>query len=110
MSLTFVLVLATILVPYLVNLCEVCVYVVPGVLWIPVLLMLLYLCLKEVGDLLVVGVDGLVGTRQIFHDVWEGIIQLEQGGTVTHTDQTTGEQLCLFSCLYCMCIIVKIKG
>lgn len=103
MSLSFVLVLATILVPYLVNLCEVCVYVVPGVLWIPVLLMLLYLCPQEVGNLLVVGVDGLVGTRQVFHDAWEGIIQLGQRGTELHIQIKLQENSYVYFPVYTVC-------
>lgn len=65
--------------------------------------MLLYLCLKEVGDLLVVGVDGLVGTRQIFHDVWEGIIQLEQGGTELHIQIKLQENSYVYFPVYTVC-------
>lgn len=66
-------------ISYLLDLCQVHVNIVSRVVSVPLLLVLLYFLPQERRDLFVVGVDALVGPRQVLHQAREGIVQLHDG-------------------------------
>lgn len=61
---------------HLFHLHQVCINIVPGVFRVPVLQVLVYFLFQEIGDFAVVGMDGLVRSRQVFHQGWEAVIKL----------------------------------
>lgn len=61
---------------HLFHLRQVCINIVPGVFGVPVLHVLVYFFFQEIGDFAVVGMDGLVRSRQVFHQGREAVVQL----------------------------------
>lgn len=61
---------------HLFHLRQVCINIVPGVFGVPVLHVLVYFFFQEIGDFAVVGMDGLVRSRQVFHQGRETVVQL----------------------------------
>lgn len=61
---------------HLFHLQQVRINIVPGVFRVPVLHVLVYFFFQEIGDFAVVGMDGLVRSRQVFHQGREAVVQL----------------------------------
>lgn len=61
---------------HLFHLRQVRINIVPGVFGVPVLRVLVYFFFQEIDDFGIVGMDGLVRSRQVFHQRREAVVQL----------------------------------